>query len=112
VLITLDPRTGEHHLRDADDFTAFAVLVPTADDLPLHPTSVPDSLGWVTPDGEHIFVQRDAVRVMAGATADTEEWQAGFDAMLAYADRSGWLSPDGTAVRAHCSAEARPAPEA
>jgi len=112
VLITLDPRTGEHHLRDADDFTAFAVLVPTADDLPLHPTSVPDSLGWVTPDGEHIFVQRDAVRVMAGAAADTEEWQAGFGTMLAYADRSGWLSPDGTAVRAHCSAEARPAPGA
>ena len=109
MLIALDPRTREHHLRDADDFTAFAVLVPTADDLPLTPEAVPDSLGRVTADGAHVFVRRDAVRALAGPVADTEEWQAGFDAMLAYADRSGWLTPDGTAIRAHCTAEASPA---
>jgi len=106
VFIALDPRTGEHHLRNADDFTAFAVVVPTADDLPLAPGTVPSSLGRVAPDGRHVFVWRDTVRALAGTAADSAAWQAGFDAMLAYADRSGWLTPDGAGIRAHCTTDA------
>ena len=110
MFISLDPRTGEHHLRDADDFKAFTVVVPTPDDLPLAPETVPSSLGRVAADGRHVFVWRDAVRALAGPAADSEEWQAGFDAMLAYADRSGWLTPDGAGIRAHCTTEATPSP--
>jgi hypothetical protein len=30
------------------------------------------------------------------------DWQARWDGMMAYADSSGWLSPDGAEVRVHC----------
>jgi hypothetical protein len=110
VFISLDPRSGEHHLRDVDDFTAFAVVVPSTNDLPLAPETVPSSLGQVAADGRHVFVWRDTVRALAGPAADSEEWQAGFDAMLAYAERSGWLTPDGAGIRAHCTTEVNPAP--
>jgi hypothetical protein len=108
VFITLDPRTGEHHLQEADDFTAFAVVLPTTDDLPLTPEAVPSSLGRVTGDGEHVVVDRDAVRTLAGPAADDEQWRAGFQAMLAYAERAGWLSPDGSGIRAHCTVATPP----
>jgi hypothetical protein len=108
VLIDLDPRTGEHSLREADDFTAFAIVLPSAEDLPLRPGTVPDSLGDVTDDGEHVVVHRNALRALAGPITRSEDWQAGFDAMLAYAKHSGWLTPDGSGIRAHCTVEAPP----
>ncbi len=82
MLIDLDPRTGEHHLRDADDFSAFAVVVPSADDLPLPPGTVPDSLGEVTDDGEHVVVRRDAIQALAEPAARSQEWQTGFEPCL------------------------------
>lgn len=106
MLIDLDPRTGEHRLEDVDDFTAFAVVVPSADDLPLLPATVPESLGEVSADGEHVVVRRDAVPALAGAAARSEEWRAGFDAMLAHAGHKGWLTPDGQGIQAHCTAAA------
>lgn len=108
MFITLDPRTGEHHLREAHDFTSFAVVVPTTADLPLPPEAVPRSLGRVTEDGRHVFVRQDAVGVLAGPMAASDEWRAGFQAMLAHAERSGWLSPDGSGIRAHCTVGAPP----
>ena len=112
MFITLDPRTGAHHLGGADDFTAFAVVVPAKDDLPLAPEAVPSELGRATADGTHVFVWRDTVRTLAGPAADSPQWQSGFDAMLAYADRSGWLTPDGRGIRAHCTTEPPSAPPA
>lgn len=103
MLITLDPRTGAHQLQDPHDFTSFAVVVPSVEDLPLVGHAVPASLGSATPDGEHVVVSRDAVRALAGPAADDPSWSAGFEEMLSYADRHGWLTPDGTGIRAHCS---------
>ncbi len=51
-------------------------------------------------DGEHAWISTDAVVALAGPAAD-EEWQAGFDGMVAYARDKGFLDESGTAIRAH-----------
>jgi hypothetical protein len=53
MLIDLDPRTGEHHLRDVDDFTAFAVVAPSANVLPL-PPGEPGPRGHLSARVEHV----------------------------------------------------------
>jgi hypothetical protein len=51
-------------------------------------------------DGEHAWITTDAVIALAGPAAD-DEWQAGFDDMVAYARDKGFLDESGTAIRAH-----------
>jgi hypothetical protein len=46
------------------------------------------------------LIMVDSVRRMAGREAD-EAWQAGFAAMLGYARSKGWLTADGSQLRAH-----------
>ncbi len=64
-------------------------------------------VGEVTPDGDHVLVTADAIRrLVAGRVADG--WEDGFSAMLAYADKKGWLTSDGSAVRVHIEDNDRP----
>ena len=104
MYITLDPRTGEHRLCEPDDFTAFSVVVPSAADLPLPADAVPRELGRPGSEGTHVFVLRDAVLELADAEHRSRAWHEQFRAMFAYAGKAGWVSPDGRAIRAHCTA--------
>ncbi|WP_304113987.1 hypothetical protein [Mycolicibacterium bacteremicum] len=63
---------------DAEDFTAFKVVLVT------------DSHAWVEPG---------ALAELAGRTADPE-WQQKLTGMLAYAQSKGWCDEDGR-IRAH-----------
>jgi hypothetical protein len=91
-------------LREPDDFTAFKILIrQSASRLPL--AEALGGLGTASDDG-HALVQVAAVKQLAGARAGDSEWTAGFDQMVAYAARSGWMSDDGRAIRAHCETEA------
>ncbi len=87
-------------LREVDDFTAFKVVIrhPAPEFSLAHALT---GLGTVTDDG-HAYLEIGAVRALAGERADDAAWTAGFAAMVAYAARSGWLSDDGQAIRAHC----------
>jgi hypothetical protein len=49
---------------------------------------------------DHAWIDVDAVVALAGDAVD-DGWREGFDAMVAYARDSGFLSGDGTAIRAH-----------
>jgi hypothetical protein len=51
-------------------------------------------------DGEHAWITTEAVMALAGDAAD-DAWQAGFDGMIDYARGHGFLSEDGTSIRAH-----------
>ena len=48
-------------------------------------------------DGEHIMVRIDAVRRLAESRVGPD-WEADFAGMLAYAQRKGWVSEDGSGV--------------
>ncbi|NMO94150.1 hypothetical protein [Actinomycetospora sp. TBRC 11914] len=56
------------------------------------------------PDGAHIMVPVATLRRLADGRVP-EGWDADFEKMLAYAREKGWLSEDGTAVRAHLERE-------
>ena len=58
-----------------------------------------DDVGSIDGDGE-AMVRVEAVRRLAsGAVGET--WNADFAAMLEYARSKGWLSDDGSSIRAH-----------
>jgi hypothetical protein len=56
-------------------------------------------IGSVLPDGEHVMVEVSAIRRLAGAVP--AGWEDDLAGMLAYAEKKGWTSEDGSAVRAH-----------
>ena len=52
-------------------------------------------------EGDHAWLSIAALRAAAHAQGAAAGWDADFDAMVEYASSKGWLSPDGTDVRAH-----------
>ncbi|HEU5270783.1 MAG TPA: hypothetical protein VFU36_12725 [Jatrophihabitans sp.] len=88
-------------LLDADDFHHFSVRLagPGATEaLPAH------GIGRLINPAE-AFVTVAAVRRLAGRDADAS-WNEGFAAMLRYAQSRGWLSDDGSEIRAHLESAA------
>ena len=57
--------------------------------------------GASSKEPNHLFVDTALVRALAGDLATTPEWQAGFDAMLGYAESKGWMHPSGAMIHAH-----------
>lgn len=55
-------------------------------------------------DDGHVWLDLAALRSRAGRAATDPDWPRNWEAMVAYAQRSGWVSPDGLAVRAHLPA--------
>ncbi len=49
----------------------------------------------------HVWVEVAALRAHARPASTANGWDERFGDMVAYAGRAGWLSPDGTAVKAH-----------
>jgi hypothetical protein len=51
-------------------------------------------------DGDSAIIRAGWVQENA-ADADSAAWQAGFSGMLAYAGTKGWLTEDGSGIKAH-----------
>jgi len=58
-----------------------------------------NAVGNIDGDGE-AMVRVEAVRRLASGSVG-EQWEGEFRAMLDYARSKGWLSEDGTSIRAH-----------
>lgn len=101
MIIHADLATGAVTLAEPTDFRGFSVAVAGGgvDDPRLGPVLAPHGR-W---DGEHAWIDVDAVVALAGAAAD-DEWRAGFDAMVTYARDKGFLDESGAAIRAHLEA--------
>jgi len=92
-------------LVDPDDVTSFHAVHPAGlDRAELAEIVRKDDLGEVLPDGGHLMVPLGTVRRMATGRVGPG-WESDFDSMIAYAARKGWLSDDGTRVRAHLEPE-------
>ena len=95
----LEITRADARLAEPEVFTAFHVVLP-AGVAPDEFTAALAAHGVGEPDGDDVLVRIAAVRELATGRVGPE-WEDGFAGMLAYAERKGWLSPDGTAVRAH-----------
>jgi hypothetical protein len=58
------------------------------------------ALGYVDPDGEHIWLGIEALREASNLGHDPT-WMNRFVDMIAYAESRNWLDPKGESVRAH-----------
>jgi hypothetical protein len=48
-----------------------------------------------------VLLDISALREHARAAASTLDWDSRWEAMIGYAGRKGWVTPGGSAVRAH-----------
>jgi hypothetical protein len=69
------------------------------DDTPLDDAL--GGLGRVDPDGEHAWLDIQALRDAVDPADKDPEWDAQFDAMVNYAVAKGWVDPEGGSLRAH-----------
>ena len=92
-------------LIEPDDVTSFHAVRPAGlGQGELAEIVQKEDLGEILPAGDHLMVPLGTVRRMAAGRVGPD-WEQKFDAMIAYAARKGWLSEDGTKVRAHLEAE-------
>jgi hypothetical protein len=98
VILLADLDDAVLTLQEPSTFTAFHVAVAggEVDDDRLAEVLAPHG----RLDDGHAWIGVDAVVALAGDVVD-DDWRAGFDAMVGYARDNGFLSPDGTELRAH-----------
>ena len=98
MIIHADLDASSVSLADPFDFFDFHVAVAGGgvDDPRLADLLAPH--GRV--EGEHAWITTEAVVALVGDVGD-DAWQAGFDGMIDYARGHGFLSEDGSAIRAH-----------
>lgn len=90
------PDGSDVALLDAEDFHHFSVRLAGAGSAEALQASGTGRL--INPT--EAFVAVAAVRRLAARDTD-ESWNEGFAAMLRFAQRHGWLSEDGSEIRAH-----------
>jgi hypothetical protein len=87
-------------LRESEDFKSFKVVTLAATESGAQLAEAVAAIGTVDDDG-HVWLSTDALVELAGARGVEPDWAASFAAMLDYARSHGFLSADGTEVRAH-----------
>jgi hypothetical protein len=68
------------------------------------PVTVEEALGprgTMDDDGAHVWLEIDALMALAGPIAGDPAWLQSFNEMVTYAGSKGWMSPTGSAIRAH-----------
>ncbi|WP_158300451.1 hypothetical protein [Arthrobacter crystallopoietes] len=55
--------------------------------------------GLGTVEGDHAWLDVEGLR--RSGPAELTQWREGFDGMISYAGKQGWLNEDRTRVRAH-----------
>jgi hypothetical protein len=101
--VYIEVADGASHVRDADNLKALSVRVVHR----AHLAEALGTLGKVSDDGDHVWLNIAELRDEGAASLPDEDaavWLPLFDGMIGYATKSGWVSTDGTAVRAHIEA--------
>lgn len=91
-------------LDDPAGFTAFDILAADPAQASVLAALGPD--GSAATEDDHVFVSVDAVRRWAGDALGgiDDGWESGFGAMVGYATSKGWMSDDGSSIKAHIEA--------
>ena len=96
MIVNVD-ESGSVALTAADDFKRFHVVASPS----MAPGAIAAVLKTSLPDEpDHVYVSIAAIRDMAAGARDAD-WESGFAQMLEFCGEHGWLSEDGTCVKAH-----------
>lgn len=86
---------------EPDNFRALSVTIdPGADPTVIKETLLGAGAGTLESDYAQIDISWLRGRVLTQLSGSADAHQS-FEAMVAYADKSGWIDPSGTLVRAH-----------
>jgi hypothetical protein len=91
-------------VHDADDCTRLSVDTALAGaelEAALRAHGAGERAGGAHGGGDDLLLDVAALHERARAAASAPDWESRWTAMIDYATRKGWLSADGTAVRAH-----------
>lgn len=89
--------TGEASVVDVENLRELAVRAHGVDIDGISAALQANGIGAV--EGDHAWL--DVERLRRSGPADLAQWTEGFDGMISYARKQGWLSVDGSSVRAH-----------
>lgn len=88
---------GEASVVDVENLRELAVRAHGADIDGISAALHANGIGAV--EGDHAWL--DVERLRRSGPAGLAHWSEGFDGMISYARKQGWLSADGSSVRAH-----------
>jgi hypothetical protein len=92
------------HVEAPEDLRRFHVQAPPGVDAAAALAAVGFGRG-AGDGGDDLLVSVAAVRAAVSGQVDPNVWEPQFAAMLDYAGSKGWLSDDGTMIRAHVERE-------
>ena len=98
VIIDLGHNPAHLDLVEPDVFDRFAVVVTGPSDSVRFQAAV--SRIGLAHGSDHVYVEPDAVKALAGERASDPQWLEQFDGMVDYARSKGWSDADG-GIRAH-----------
>jgi hypothetical protein len=99
ILVTTKAGAPHVTLEEPDDCTRFHVAIQELSNEQATELLVSEGVGKAGTD-QHAWITVSAIRERAqGGVAP--DWPQRFDAMLAYAERKGWLSEDKAFIRGH-----------
>ncbi|MFC4949848.1 hypothetical protein [Pseudonocardia sp. GCM10023141] len=84
---------------DADDCTR--LHVETDLDVEALAKALAETGSGTPADAESVWLDVGVLRSRAQLLVDAPDWPQRWEAMIGYAQRKGWLSPDGHSVQAH-----------
>lgn len=103
VYVSLSKGALHPYVAEGDDLTTLSVRTVAAGRSRLMP-DVTLAAAQVVTDQRHAWLDVAQLRLLAGTRSD--EWHRRFGEMIAFAASRGWMSADGTRVRAHIEPEA------
>ncbi len=96
IVVTSDTRV---ELRDPSNFRALKIVDELGGGVERLASAL-EGIAKVAPDGAFAWVAQDRVAGLLGSGV-TEEWRAGFQAMIGAARKFGWIDEADGAGRAH-----------
>jgi hypothetical protein len=101
LLLSLVQQEPQFSLVEPDDCTRLHVAIERSlSEEVVKQTFLRENIGWLD-DHQNAWITLDALRQLAVGSVQPD-WPERFSAMLAYAERKGWLNAEKTAVSGHC----------
>jgi cyclohexanecarboxylate-CoA ligase len=102
MYVHVDLAAGAARLEDADNFKAFhAVVTGSGSDAAVGELLAALGAGAPSDVANHVWITQRWLREQAARAGVSSDWAGGFEKMLGFAAKMGWMDDAGTSVHAH-----------